>query len=120
MQIILALRQIFIRERFDDGGFCPIGRQLAFGYLAHQMIQVFHAKAGGPFPVTPLMGCYEFYALENAAILPKYSCQRESTCFFVSASISISSGHSRLKPSVFHFLVASMPTLLPKAHIGVA
>src|SRR3954464_3247711 len=39
-----------------------------------------------------------------------------STLRLVSASMVISSGHSRSKPSSFHFRVPSMPILLPKVN----
>jgi len=42
-----------------------------------------------------------------------YSFHLSSTSFLISGVITTSSGHSRVKPSVFHFFVASMPILPP-------
>ena len=46
------------------------------------------------------------------ALMPSFG-HISSTRRLVSASIVISSGHSRSKPSSFHFRVASIPILLP-------
>ncbi len=76
-----------------------------------------HGRAGHPPPTNlgpappSRSSCNHFYSSPNSLARAFHL---RSTSAFVLASITISSGQGRVKPSVGHFLVASIPIFDPK------